>query len=139
MYDDSDLNKLSNLVFSSEKLQKTLNKIVWPKVYDLMINADNTAHKMGAKLFIVDAALLFEAGLSEFFHSILLITANKNIRYNRILLRGNIYEEQIHQRMALQMPEREKKKLTSATIENNEDINELYMKLNVFYNKLNVE
>ena len=61
----------------------------------------------------MDAALLIEAGFNDFFNSILLITADKSIRYNRILLRKNIPENQIEKRMALQMPESEKQKLGS--------------------------
>ena len=60
-----------------------------------MLNAANNAENDGVKLFIVDAALLFEAGFTEFFNSVLLITAEKSIRYKRILLRKNIPENQI--------------------------------------------
>ena len=68
----------------------------------------------------------------NFFNSILLITADKSIRYNRILLRKNIPENQIEERMGLQMPELEKKKMAHTTIENNSTISELYKKLGLF-------
>ena len=85
---------------------------------------------------MVDAALLLEAGYTDFFNSILLITARKSIRIQRIRLRKNIPEDQIEKRMALQMPESEKKKLAQTIIDNNEDVQELYIKLDKFYNKL---
>ncbi len=87
---------------------------------------------------MVDAALLFEAGYTDFFNSILLITANQSIRIKRIRLRKNIPEDQIEKRMSLQMPESEKQKLAQNTIKNNVDVQELYMKLEQFYNNLNV-
>ena len=133
-----DLNKLSKIAFSSDKNQKILNGIVWPEVSFLMYNAAYKAENKCVKLFIVDAALLLEAGYTDFFNSILLITARKSIRIQRIQLRKNIPEDQIEKRMALQMPESEKKKLTQTIIENNEDVQELYMKLDKFYNKLNI-
>ncbi len=127
-----DLERLSALVFSSKSLQNKLNKIVWPEVSSVMIDAAEKAENDGINLFIVDAALLIEAGFNDFFNSILLITADRSMRYNRILLRKNIPENQIEKRMELQMPELEKKKLAQTTIENNSTIPELYEKLELF-------
>jgi len=131
-----DLKRLSALVFSSRSLQNKLNNIVWPEVSSVMIDAAEKAENDGVTLFIVDAALLIEAGFDDFFNSILLITADKSMRYNRILLRNNIPESQIEKRMALQMPESEKKKLAHTTIENNSTISELYEKLELFEESL---
>ena len=133
-----DLNKLSKIAFSSDKNQKILNGIVWPEVSLLMYNAAYKAKNKCVKLFIVDAALLLEARFTEFFNSILLITAEESVRYNRILLRENIPEDQIEKRMAFQMPESQKKKLAHTTIENNGDVSELYTKLELFWGKLKI-
>ena len=131
-----DLKRLSELAFSSKSLQNSLNKIIWPEVSQVMLNAANNAENDGVKLFIVDAALLFEAGFTEFFNSVLLITAEKSIRYKRILLRKNIPENQIEKRMALQLPEWEKKKLAGTTIENNGTLSELNEELKLFWKSL---
>ena len=88
---------------------------------------------------MVDAALLLESSYTDFFNSILLITTHQSIRIERIRMRKNVPEEQIKQRMALQMPESEKKKLAHTTIENNQDVQELYLKLEQFYKNLYVE
>ena len=133
-----DLKRLSKLVFSSKSLQNKLNKMIWPEVSRLMIDAAEKAKKDGVTLFIVDAALLIEAGFNDFFNSILLITADKFIRYDRILLRKNIPENQIKKRMALQMPESEKQKQAQTTIMNNGNIQELYTQLELFWKKLNI-
>ena len=133
-----DLNKLSKIAFSSDNNQKKLNGIVWPEVSFLMYNAAYRAKNKCVKLFIVDAALLLEARFTKFFNSILLITAEESLRYNRILLRENIPEDQIEKRMAFQMPESQKKKLTHTTIENNGDVPELYTKLELFWEGLNI-
>ena len=133
-----DLLKLAEYVFSHKQYHDTLNKIIWPEVYALIKSASEKATYNNTDLFVVDAALLLEAGYTDFFNSILLITARKSIRIQRIRLRKNIPEEQIEKRMALQMPESEKKKLAQTIIENNEDVQALYMKLDKFYNKLNI-
>jgi len=133
-----DLKRLSELVFSSKSLQNQLNEIIWPEVSQLMIEAAQKAENVGMKLFIVDAALLLEAGFIEFFNSILLITADKPIRIERILNRKNIPEDQIEKRMALQMPESEKKKLAHHIIENNGTLSELNEKLENYWESLNL-
>ena len=133
-----DLNKLSEIVFSSNENQKLINSIVWPEVSILINNAANKAVDKETKLFIVDAALLLEAGFIEYFNSILLITAEKSVRYNRILLRKNIPEDQIEKRMELQMPESQKKKLAHTIIENNGNIPELHTKLELYWDTLNI-
>lgn len=131
-----DLSKLAEYVFSNKKYQEALNRIIWPEVYSLIISA---AEKADTNLFVVDAALLLEANYTDFFNSILLITSHKSIRIKRIQMRKNIPEKQIEKRLALQMPESDKKKLAHTTIENNEDVEELYMKLEQFYKKLDFE
>ena len=133
-----DLHKLAKYVFSHKQYQDTLNKIIWPEVYTLIKSASEKATCNNTDLFVVDAALLLEAGYTDFFNSILLITAQKSIRIQRIRLKKNIPEEQIEKRMALQMPESEKKKLAQTIIENNDDVQELYMKLEEFYKNLSV-
>ena len=133
-----NLKRLSELVFSSKSLQNQLNKIIWPEVSQLMIEAALKAEIEGLKLFIVDAALLLEAGFIEFFNSILLITAYKPIRIERILNRKNIPEDQIEKRMALQMPESEKKKLAHHIIENNGTLSELNEKLENYWESLKI-
>jgi len=133
-----DLLKLAEYIFSHKRYHDTLNNIIWPEVYALIQSASEKAACNNTDLFVVDAALLLEAGYTDFFNSILLITARKSIRIQRIRMRKNIPEEQIEKRMALQMPESEKKKLTQTIIENNEDVQKLYRQLDKFYKKLNI-
>ena len=133
-----NLKRLSALVFSSSSLQNKLNNIVWPEVLGVMIDTAEKAENDGVTLFIVDAALLIEAGFNDFFNSILLITADKSMRLNRILLRKNIPENQIEKRMALQMPESEKQKQAQTTIKNNGNMQELHTQLELFWKKLNI-
>ena len=132
-----NLKRLSELVFSSKSLQNSLNEIIWPEVSQLMTVAAKKAENEGVKLFIVDAALLLEARFIEFFNAILLITADKPIRIERILNRKNIPKDQIEKRMALQMPESEKKNLVDTTIENNGTLSKLHEKLEEYWEFLN--
>ena len=133
-----DLSKLAKYVFSSRQYQDTLNKIIWPEVYTIIESAAKKEALNDTQLFVVDAALLLEANYTDFFNSILLITAHHSERIKRIKLRNKIPEGQIEKRMALQMSDSEKKELATTTIENNEGVKDLYIKLEEFYKNLYV-
>ena len=53
-------------------------------------------------------------------------------------VRKNIPNDQIEKRMRLQMSESQKKKLAHTSIENNNDISELYTKLELYWRNLNI-
>ena len=133
-----DLLKLSEYVFSCKQYQDTLNKIIWPEVYTLIQSTAKKAALDDTNLFVVDAALLLEAGYIKYFDTILLITAQKSIRIQRARLKNKIPIDQIEKRMKLQMSESKKQELAQTTIENNQDIQDLYRKLEVFHKKLNI-
>ena len=133
-----DLSKLAEYIFSNKQYQNTLNKIIWPEIYSLIKSAAEKAALNAIDLFVVDAALLLEAGYTDFFNSILLITSHKSIRIKRIKMRQNIPNDQIEKRMALQMPESEKQKQAQNTIKNNGNMQELHTQLELFWKKLNI-
>ena len=133
-----DLLKLSEHIFSSKEYQDTLNNIIWPEVYALINSASEKAALDSTDLFVVDAALILESNYTDFFNSILLITAHQSIRIKRIRIRKNIPDDQIEKRMALQMPESEKQKRAQSTIENNGNIQGLCSQLNQFWEQLNI-
>ena len=129
---------LFTIAFANENNQYILNDILWPEIFLLMEIATNNAKKSGCKLFIVDAALLFEAGNLDFFDSILLISALKSIRIKRIINRKNIPIEQIEQRISLQMDDDKKLKMADSHIENNSNIKQFHDDLEFYYRNLTI-
>ena len=130
-----DFKSLADVAFSSNTNNSILNGLMWPEIF-LIIN--NTYEKIRIdgkhKIFIVDAALIFEANYVSFFDYTLLITASKNKRLKRAVERKNISLENIQNRILFQMPENKKKELANHTIINNYSIENLYKKLDNFYN-----
>ncbi|MDZ7796394.1 MAG: dephospho-CoA kinase [Candidatus Marinimicrobia bacterium] len=74
---------------------------------------------------MVEAALLFEAGFESIFDISILVTAEEGTRIARACSRGAQNKTDIRKRMALQMPETEKRKRADHIIENNGDIQQL--------------
>ena len=132
-----NFNQLADIAFSNKVNNSILNGIMWPEVY-LIIN--NTYNKIKNQkkhnIFIVDAALIFEANYTSFFDYTLLITAPEKIRLDRAVNRRNISLENIQNRISLQMSENSKKKLADHVIINDSSIESLNKKLEKFYKNL---
>ncbi len=131
-----DFNLLAKEAFSNSTNHKILNGVLWPEVYILINNAYKKAQNNNYNLFIVDAALIFEANFSSFFDKTILLITNKEKRIKRAVKRNNIPLESIQNRMRLQMSDNKKKKLADVIIYNDEDLNSLYKKIDRLYKKL---
>lgn len=127
---------LAKEAFSNSTNHKILNGILWPEIYILINNAFEKAKKKGYKLFVVDAALIFEANFTNFFDKTILIVTSKEKRINRAVARNNLPLESIQNRMNLQMSDKNKKKLSDIIIYNNGDVKSLYKKIDKLYTNL---
>ena len=131
-----DLQLLAENAFSNKTNHKILNGIIWPEIFILISNRYNELKDTNINLFIVDAALIFEANYMHFFDSTLLIKASQNKRVDRAIERKNLPLESIQNRILLQMSDKEKTKLANHTILNNTNLNSFNKKLDEFYKKL---
>ena len=138
--DNNKLNiqKLADVAFSNKINQEILNGIMWSEVFILINNKILDCKKNDISLFVLDAAMIFEAKLEHMFDSTLLITANKDTRLKRAVKRHNISLEQIKSRMSLQLSESKKKNLADYIINNNGTIKQLENRLKKFYSALNL-
>lgn len=127
--------KLAKIAFSSKLNQDILNGIMWPEVYILVHNQLIDAEKEGYGIFVLDAAMIFEAKFENLFDTIFLISTQKNIRIERAIKRSNLPLEQIQNRMSLQMKESEKRAKAKHIITNNKTEKDLILKLNKLYDK----
>ena len=131
-----NIKKLAEVAFADKVNQDILNGIMWTEVFMLINKKIERCKKDKINLFIVDAAMIFEAKLNNFFDSTLLITADEKIRLKRAEKRHNISLEQIKNRMSLQLDESEKEKLADYIIKNNQDINCLLRDVKKFCKKI---
>ena len=132
-----DLSLLAKVAFKNEVNHSILNGIMWPEIF-LIINReyDKIKNNKKFKLFVVDAALIYEANFTSFFNYTVLITATEKTRLQRAIKRDNISLENIQNRISLQMPEVDKKKISDFIINNNFSLNHLYKELETLYNNL---
>ncbi len=109
--------KLATLVFNDpEKLQQ-LNQIIHPQVRKDF--SEWAARQLPKPYVIMEAAILFETGQSNAFHKVVLVTAPRDLRIQRVCSRDAISPEDVKKRMQHQMDEQDKVPLADFVINNN--------------------
>lgn len=113
-------------VFGNSELLKQLNAIIHPAVgedFKIWIK------KQKSDWVFKETAILFEAGLDKNCDCTLLITAEKNIRIQRVVSRDKRKIQEIEKIIGRQMPEEEKIKKADFVIENNYSKEELFLQV----------
>lgn len=117
-YPDGKLDKayISRRIFANESLLLKMNAIVHPAVRKHFLK---WAEKQKFPYVIQEAAIIFEIGSQEFYNSIILVTAPKEIRIERIMKRNeNTSKKSVEARMQNQWEDSEKIKGSDYVIEN---------------------
>ncbi|UOK42075.1 MULTISPECIES: dephospho-CoA kinase [Flavobacterium] len=126
--------KIADIVFSAPEQLKKLNSIVHPEVRKHFLNWVK-AHK-DHTFVIKEAAILFESGSYKDCDKIILVTAPKELRIQRVMNRDMVTEEQVLERMAHQWPD-EKKIPMSDYIVKNTDLTEVKKNVSEILKELN--
>jgi dephospho-CoA kinase len=116
-YLDGKLNReyIAKVVFKDKELLQGLNNIVHPAVRRHFRGWCKRQH---TPYVIQEAAIIFENGTYGFYDKIILVTAPKNIRIQRVVARDGIEPEAVLERINNQWPDSEKVKLSDFVIEN---------------------
>tara|TARA_R110001592_G_scaffold8084_15_gene44375 strand:+ start:2299 stop:2883 length:585 start_codon:yes stop_codon:yes gene_type:complete len=114
---DDKLNKafIAKKVFNDADLLKQLNHIVHPVVRKDFIK---WMKKQKAAYVIQETALLFENNTQDLYDIVILITAPKELRIERVLSRDETSKDQIMARMNNQLEDEIKVELANLVIEN---------------------
>jgi len=95
---ENKINKpaLAQLIFNDSKALADINGIVHPRV---MEDFTQWSRKQKSKLIFFESAILFEAGLKDFFQQVLCVTAPESLRIARVLQRDQTTPEKIKERI----------------------------------------
>jgi len=97
---------LAKIVFGKHELLAQLNAIVHPVVREDLIKWIKSHNN--EKLLFVESAILFESGFNVIVDKVILMTASEAVRLARVVKRDVICPEQVHARMAHQLPDESK-------------------------------
>ena len=97
-----DRRRLAEKVFSDEKSLRELESITYPHINRKVELLIEKYRSEGAEYVLLDAPTLFEAGEEKLCDCICAVTADKNIRMERIILRDGISPESAEKRFSSQ-------------------------------------
>jgi len=121
-----DKSKLARIAFQDEFHQLKLNSIIHPYVFkkiDETFNKIKTLDKY--KIFILDAALIYESGADTHLDYIIVVSSLLRFRTERVMKRGNISREDFMKRLGLQWPDEDKENMADYIIQNNSNLDTL--------------
>ena len=121
-----DKQKLARVAFQDEYHQLNLNSIIHPFVFKKI---DETFDKIELenkhKIFVVDAALIYESGADTHMDYVIVVTSLLRYRTERVMSRQNITRDDFMKRVTLQWSDEDKEHLADFIIQNNSDLKNL--------------
>lgn len=113
-----DRQKLSAIVFQDEEKRKVLNGIVHPKVKNWVEQDILKKEKQEVPLYVIEAALLPEAGYEDICGEMWYIYTTEEIRRRRLKESRGYTDEKISRMMASQSTEERFRKACQVVIDN---------------------
>lgn len=127
---------LAERAFSSKDEQGFLNQLIHPEVKKATLARMEEARESGTQLFVIDAPLLFEAGVDAITDSVLVVSAEHIFRQGRVEKRSQITNADFSRRDHLQLSIKEKISRADHVIYNNGSLDELIVKVDELYRQL---
>ncbi len=109
---------LANIVFSDSKKLQELNNLVHPFVQNKF---EIWQKEQTAPFVLKEAAILFESGANKGLDAVICISSAMEVRIKRVMERDKCSREKVMKRIAMQMPQETKEKLSDFVIINAEN------------------
>lgn len=116
-----DRKALGAKVFADSKARKELEEYIHPKVKERILKI----FEQESEIVFISIPLLFETGFDKLFDKIIFVTADDNIRLERLMKRNNFTREEALLRMNAQIPQEKKFEKTDYVIYNNSSLEDL--------------
>lgn len=116
---------VASKVFSTKSVQKKINAIVHPLVEEKINKRIAQLETTGVTVVLVEAALIFEAGLDKQFDAVVVVDAEQETKIVRIIKRDGAAREAILERMKAQLSPAAKLRKADYIIYNNGTLEEL--------------
>ncbi len=131
-----DRNKLGKLVFADATALTRLNQIMHPRMYELAKQRIEQCRNQGAKVVVLEAALLIEAGWTPLVDRVWVTVAPEATVVKRLKSERGLKEEQVLARLRTQMPPEEKAKRADVVIDTDCSLDELRTRVTELWQNL---
>lgn len=130
--EDGSLNRkgLAAIVFNDVEQRKLMDSIMHKEILAEMRRKMEEYQQAGTHQgIIIDAPLLFEIGLEKWCGQVWLVTADMDIRIQRVCARDNAKPEEVEARIRNQMSDDEKIRLSDVILDNSGTLEDLHNQL----------
>jgi len=113
-----DRKRLGDVVFADPDKLRVLNTIVHPRVLERIGQLAEAFHLQDPHaLVLVDAALIYEAGVGDRFAKIIVAWCRPEQQLERLMAKAGLSREEAERRIAAQMPVEEKRRRADYVID----------------------
>ncbi|MDO4745250.1 MAG: dephospho-CoA kinase [Bacillota bacterium] len=130
-----DRKALASIVFTDIDKKLKLDEVMFKAIVAEVNKQIDTYKEQGPCGIMIDAPLLFEAGLHEACDIVVLLVSDMDVRISRVCARDGATPEEVRNRINSQMSDDERKKLSDVVIDNSGTVEALEEQLEKFFSK----
>ncbi|MDO8568388.1 MAG: dephospho-CoA kinase [Dehalococcoidales bacterium] len=134
-----DRDKLAQLVFASPDARAELNRIMHPAIYEMVKTRLDSFRKNGARVAVIEAPLLVEAGWTSFVDEVWVTVASEVTVLKRLKQRTGMSETESLVRIASQLSSEERVKHASVIINTDCTLDEVRARVKAIWQRLGAE
>jgi dephospho-CoA kinase len=133
---DGTLNRqfVASKIFSNKELQHKVEAVIHPQVEKERDRRIKELIQQGHRFLIIEAALIYEAGLDKKLDLVVVVNAEETTRVARVRKRDAVPEENVFARIDAQSDVKKKLEKADYVIHNNGTLEELESKVRFLYN-----
>jgi dephospho-CoA kinase len=128
--------RLGGIVFSNKEKLALLNSITHPEIINRVKEEIQKRKAEGAKVIVVDAAILIEMGLHKYVDSVWVVIVDRDTQIKRLIERDKFDYKDSENRIDSQFTNEVRKKYADVIIDNNKPIDEVGKKLEELWNNI---
>jgi dephospho-CoA kinase len=122
---DLDRKALARLVFSDPQARKRLEGLLHPAIQAVMMERVEQFRQTGVSAVVLMVPLLFEKGMETLMDEIWVVALDPETQMRRLMGRDSLTREEAANRIAAQMPLKEKALRADVVIDNNGSLEDI--------------
>jgi len=131
-----DRKKLGSIVFGDPAQLARLNRIVHPRMFDMMKARIEQYREQDVEIVVLEAAILLEAGWTPLVDEVWVTVASEPVVVRRAVERTGLPEEQIRARIRSQLSNEERTRQAKVVISNDGNLEDLATKVRELWRDL---